>query len=160
LILAYQPEKSIREIGSDIQIPFVNTPWQIDFIELGGEKYNLDDIEHGIIRKNFNEPRIHFALVCASLSCPKLRREAYVGSKLDEQLDDQARDFLSDMKRNQISAKKLKLSKIFQYYADDFTEHGSLLEYINQYAPVTIYDDAVVEYLEYDWNLNDQNAGR
>jgi Protein of unknown function, DUF547 len=156
LILRKKPEKSIKDITA-VNIPFINSPWQIDFIEIGDKKLDLDDIEHGIIRKYFNEPRIHFALVCAAFSCPRLRQEAYVGSRLDKQLTNQARSFLGDVKRNQLSSNHVKISKIFQWYGSDFTKNGSLIDFLNQYSAITIKDDAKVEYMEYDWRLNSQD---
>ena len=155
LILRYKPTQSIKDITA-INIPFVSSPWQIDFIEIGGSTYNLDDIEHGIIRRNFNEPRIHFALVCAAYSCPKLRREAYQAVMLNRQLTSQAFGFLADVKRNQITPDNLKISRIFQWYGGDFTHDRSLIDYLNQYAPMTIQGNARVEYMEYDWRLNTQ----
>ncbi|NJM24903.1 MAG: DUF547 domain-containing protein [Bacteroidia bacterium] len=156
LVLQHKQPASIKDIGSAISVPFVNTPWQIDFIKIGDEVFNLDDIEHGILRREFDEPRVHFALVCASRSCPPLRREVYQGDKLDEQLTSQAEIFLADTLRNKVEHTHVKLSKLFQWYAGDFTAHATLLEYVNQYAPVLIYDEATVEYLDYDWRLNKQ----
>lgn len=156
LVLEHHQPASIKDVAAGISIPFVNSPWQIDFIKIGDEVLNLDDIEHGILRREFDEPRIHFALVCASRSCPPLRREAFEGDKLDEQLTSQAERFLADTLRNNVQRHHVQLSKIFQSYADDFTAHATLLEYVNQYAPVLIDDDATVEYLEYDWSLNKQ----
>ncbi len=104
-------------------------------------------------------PRIHFALNCASLSCPKLRREAYEGAKLDEQLTDQAKQFMRDPSRNKVNATKPQLSAIFSFYGKDMrTWSGgkTLIEYINQYSPVQMKADAEIEYLDYDWDLNDQ----
>lgn len=156
LIVKHYPVKSIKDIGSSIQIPFVNTPWQYKFFEIGGEKMKLDEIEHKILRKDFDDPRIHFALVCASYSCPRLRNEAYTASKLDKQLDDQARYFLANKKKNEISANKLLLSKYFTWYKGDFTKNSSLIEYLNKYAPVKINKDADISYKDYNWSLNEQ----
>ncbi|MFY0626451.1 MAG: DUF547 domain-containing protein [Reichenbachiella sp.] len=156
LILKYYPLKSIKDIGSAIQIPFVNTAWDIKFIKIGGEELSLNNIEHSIIRKNFEEPRIHFALVCAAKSCPKLRNEAYSSTDLDNQLTDQARSFLSNSSKNQITNSKMKLSKLFSWYGADFTKNGSLIEYLNQYAPVKIDKKADKSFMSYDWSLNEQ----
>ena len=154
LILQYKPDTSIKDIGSKIQVPFVNTPWQIDFIEVNGEKINLDDIEHGIIRKQFNEPRIHFALVCASISCPNLRNEAYTAEKLEQQLDDQAKKFINDPTKNKMGKQRSVISKIFDWYGGDFKKEGTLIEFLNRYSDVKIQVDAEVEYMDYDWKLN------
>lgn len=156
LIVMHYPVESIKDIGSAIQIPFVNTPWQFKFFSIGGEEMKLDEIEHKILRKQFDDPRVHFALVCASYSCPRLRNEAYTADNLDDQLNDQARNFLSNKKKNDITKNKLVLSKYFTWYKGDFTEKMSLIDYLNQYAPVTIDKDADISYKDYNWSLNEQ----
>lgn len=155
LILQHYPLESIKDIKR-WNIPFLNTPWTIKFIKLGGKKYTLDKIEHRIIRKQFEEPRIHFALVCAAVSCPKLRREAYVAEKLDTQLQEQGRDFLSADSKNSIATDKLELSAIFNWFSGDFKTNGTLIEYIRQFTDVEIQDDANISYKDYNWQLNDQ----
>lgn len=154
LILKHYPVESIKDIGSIIQIPFINTPWDIKFIKIGDKEYDLNNIEHSILREKFNEPRIHFALNCASRSCPKLRREAYVGKKLDQQLDEMAIEFINDPSRNIISRHEVQLNKIFSWYKGDFTEGQSLIEYINRYSRIKVNEDAEISYLDYDWSLN------
>ncbi len=156
LILDHYPLESIKDIGSAIQIPFVNTPWDIKFIKIGTEKYDLNNIEHSILRKNFDEPRIHFAIVCASYSCPQLRREAYEADRLEEQLSAQARLFLADTTKNKFSKDKAEVSKIFSWFKGDFTKDGTLVDFLNRYAPVTLSSEADVSYRDYDWSLNEQ----
>lgn len=156
LIMNHYPVESIKDIGPYIQIPFVNTPWQKEFIKIGGKELNLDGIEHDILRDKFNDPRIHFALVCASMSCPKLRNEAYEASKLDAQLNEQGRYFLANEEKNIITPNELKLSKYFTWYKGDFTQNGSLIDYLNKYSKVKINSDADIDYLDYNWNLNEQ----
>ena len=155
LILRHYPVESIRDIGSKFQIPFINTPWQIKFIKLEGQLYNLDNIEHNIIRKVFNEPRIHFALVCAARSCPKLRNEAYDADQLDEQLADQTWVFLANSKKNKIEKDALILSKIFQWYRGDFTKEGDIREFIDKHTEIDVSMDLRIRYMEYDWALNE-----
>lgn len=159
LIIDHYPVKSIKDLGPKHQIIFINTPWDIKFFKIGHKTMTLNRIEHRILRSEFKEPRIHFALNCASLSCPKLRREAYTGSKLDEQLTDQAKEFLRDKTRNQPHEKDPKLSAIFDFYGSDMRKWSgkSLIDYINQYSPVKINEDANIEYLDYNWNLNEQH---
>lgn len=154
LIVKNYPLKSIKDLGGSIYK--VNTPWDIKFIKIGEEVYDLNNIEHGMIRKEFSDPRIHFAVNCASVSCPKLRNEAYVGTTIEQQLEDQAKYFINNKVKNQIkSTKKAKLSKIFRWYKGDFTSSGmSIVEYINQYADVKLEADAKIEFLDYDWDLN------
>jgi hypothetical protein len=156
LILEHYPLKSIKDIGSAIQVPFVNSPWDIKFINIKGKKFDLNNLEHNIIREEFNEPRIHFALVCAARSCPKLRREAYTAEKLDAQLSQQAKQFLTDPAKNRIGEQEVQLSKLFNWYQGDFTKKGSLIDFLNKYAPLTIQPDAEISYLDYDWRLNEQ----
>lgn len=157
LVLEHYPVNSIKDIGSKIQVPFVNSPWDIKFVPIKGKEFDLNNIEHNIIREEFQEPRIHFALVCAAMSCPKLRREAYTAGKLDEQLSEQATEFLANPARNRISAKKVAISELFNWYEGDFTKNTNLIGYLNLYAPVKISPDATIEYMEYDWSLNKQD---
>ena len=154
LIVDNYPTKSIKDIKNGV--PFVNTVWDIKFIKIEGQEYDLNNIEHGIIRPKFNDPRAHFAVNCASYSCPKLLNEAYVPEKLDAQLDAQAIAFIIDAKRNIIKPDNVQLSKIFKWYKGDFTDKLDLISYINQYSPVKINADAVVEHMEYQWTLNEQ----
>lgn len=156
LITQHYPIISIKDIGASIQIPFVNTPWQLEFININGENIDLDKIEHGIIRKEFDEPRIHFALVCAAYSCPKLRNEAYQGFTLNLQLNDQAKSFLEDKTKNDISSSQIEISKLFKWYGGDFKKKTTLIEYLNKYSNVSIDKDAEIEFMDYDWRLNER----
>lgn len=157
LIIQHYPVESIKDIGSTIKIPFVSTAWDIKFIEIAGEKYDLNNIEHGIIRKRFEEPRIHFALVCAAVSCPKLRNEAYFADTLDEQLTAAAKDFLSNPKKNNIkNSKEAELSKLFSWYGGDFKKKTTLIEYVNQYSSIKLDKDADIDFMTYYWELNEQ----
>lgn len=146
LIIDNYPVKSIRDL---------NRPWGRKFIQLGDQTYSLDNIEHDIIRPVFEEPRIHFALVCAAVSCPKLLNHAYLPEKLDEQLDQQTRYFLNESGKNKLSPKLVELSKLFSWYGRDFTKQGTVIDFINQYSEQTISDIARVRYLDYNWDLND-----
>jgi hypothetical protein len=157
LVLDHYPVSSIKDIGSKIKIPFVTTPWAIKFFSIGGEKMSLDNIEHGILRKKYNDPRIHFALVCASMSCPSLRPEAYTAAKLESQLDDQARDFLNNPAKNKISAASAQLSKYFDWYKGDWEKNGQSVEkWVNKYSTTKIDAKTKVSYLDYNWSLNEQ----
>lgn len=144
--------KSIKDIGSVISIPFINSPWDIKFITIGGKKLDLNAIEHGIIRKKFNEPRIHFALVCAAKSCPPLRNEAFVAEKLDAQLHSQGVAFFNDASKNEITKNTIQLSKILDWYRGDFT--GTIPEIVNKYAATKANKNALVTFKTYDWALN------
>jgi hypothetical protein len=156
LITKFYPVTSIKDIGSSIQIPFINTPWDIKFIRIGNQTMDLNHIEHGILRKKFSDPRIHMALVCASKSCPVLLNEAYAPEKLDQQLTLQTKAFLSDPVRNKISVDKAQLSMIFNWYGGDFSKNGSSVRsFVNTYSAVKIKPEAKISYLEYNWSLNE-----
>jgi hypothetical protein len=133
---------------------------------IDGEQRTPDDIEHSIIRPRFHDARTHFALVCASSSCPKLRQEAYVGDRLDAQLDDQARRFLVDPSRNRIdpATGTLELSQIFKWFKDDFTRDGkSLADFLAPYLTpeqVRLLRTKKPTYLDYDWTMNAQAGQR
>lgn len=160
LILDNYPVHSIKDIGS-----VFSSPWKKKFFRLFGEEQNLDTIEHQFIRAQFNEPRIHFALVCASIGCPALRREAYTPEKLENQLNDAAIQFLTDKTKNQFLVEKqtLELSSIFKWYGDDFVKKfGSLEAFIadkitsNPNHQQLIRSKKVpIKFLEYDWSLNE-----
>jgi len=167
----YPGIKSIRDLGNI----FVS-PWRMRFFTLLGAERHLDDIEHGMIRKPgvFDEPRIHFAVNCASVGCPMLREEAYVASRLDAQLEDQTVRFLSDRSRNRYDPRRgvLEVSMIFDWYRKDFSSGLRGIEtpgeFFAMYAPLladsaphrqAISSGAVsIRYLEYDWNLNDAGS--
>ena len=130
---------------------------------VGGQLINLYDLERELLIPDFREPRIHFAIVCASQSCPKLRSWAFTASQIDQQLDESARLFINDPTRNHFDrTKKIAyLSKIFDWFTDDFVNHsGSLTSYVAQYvddpslAQALATDTYTVKFLEYDWNLN------
>ena len=146
LILNNYPVKSIKDI---------NKPWDQRIIAIQGKKYSLNDIEHKILRKEFNEPKIHFAIVCASVSCPQLRNEAYNPERLLAQLRDQARKFVNDPTRNNITSSSVQISKIFDWFKDDFTVDRNLIQFLNIYSKVKIPPSTKIAYLEYNWGLNE-----
>ena len=152
LILDHYPLESITDLHT---IPLVATVWKKKFFQIGGEEMSLHIIEHKILRKEFEEPRIHFAINCASISCPVLRREAYTAEKVEAQLLEQAQLFLSDESRNRITKDRVKISQIFLWFRGDFTKEGSLIDFLNKYTEVEIEKSAKVGYLSYDWGLNE-----
>lgn len=157
LIVDNYPVKSIKDLAPKNAVIFINTAWDKKFFSIGGKKMTLNTIEHKILRKRFNDPRMHFAINCASMSCPKLLNEAYEAKTLDKQLTGQAKDFLSDTNKNKVSKDKPELSSIFDWFNKDFTKTGKTkIGFINQYAPVKINDNAPLKYLSYDWSLNEQ----
>ena len=154
LILDHYPINSIKDIKKGI--PFVNSVWDITFIPMGKEKIDLNYIEHSILRKEFKDPRIHAAINCASFSCPLLRNEAYYASRLDEQLNDAMRRFVNDSERNQLDKSNIKISKIFSWFGGDFKLNGlSVVDYLNKYAKKRVQPNAKIDFLEYQWELND-----
>ncbi len=159
LILDHYPLSSIRTIGILPGAAFRTT---FISMRLRDRTLSLNDIEHEILRREFVEPRIHFAIVCASQSCPRLRSEAYRAADLDPQLDDQARLFVRDPSKNRFdpAARVLHLSSIFTWFHEDFERAaGTLVDYVARYAdePVAagVRQPGVrVEFLDYDWSLN------
>ncbi|WP_411893389.1 DUF547 domain-containing protein [Winogradskyella sp. A2] len=145
LILRNYPIKSIKDIKD---------PWGQRFWQFGDKWLNLNYIEHNILRK-MDEPRIHFAIVCASDSCPKLLNEAYTASDSESQLTKATKDFLNDKSKNEINSNSLKLSKIFKWFANDFKQNGSLIDFLNKYSEITISENAKKSYKDYNWELND-----
>jgi hypothetical protein len=155
LIMNHYPVKSIRDIGPKLSIPLVNTVWHLEFFTIGGKKASLDEIEHKILRKEFEEPRIHFAINCASISCPQLLNRAYTVENLEAQLEQAAKNFINDAKHNILEANRAELSSIFLWFKSDFTRKGSLIDYINQYANVKINKGAKISHIKYNWLLNE-----
>jgi len=144
LIVRNLPLKSIKDIDK---------PWNQRLWKLGNKWYNLDEIEHQILRK-MGDARIHFGINCASFSCPPLLNEAFTSQTVETQLDALARTFVNDSKRNQISEKNIKISKIFSWFSKDFKTDGSLIDFLNLYSETTISNKARKSYMDYDWTLN------
>ena len=140
LILDYFPVKSIKEIKNR---------WGK---KLYKKKYSLGDIEHKILRK-MNEPRIHFAINCASISCPKLLNESYNGRKLEKQLKEVTKAFLCNPKKNIIKNNEINLSRIFLWFSKDFGTKKEKISFISQYSGIELINPKV-KYLEYNWSLN------
>ena len=153
IVIRNYPVASIKDIKPGVA--FLNSVWDIKFITIEGEQLDLNNIEHNILRK-MNEPRIHFAVNCASYSCPKLLNTAYEAATIDNQLNQQAIDFINDPKRNVITAEKADVSSIFNWFTGDFTNDGSLKDFLNKYSKVPIAENTGINFLEYNWNLNKQ----
>ena len=149
-ILSKYPVELVTDIsysGKDI--------WSFRMANLAGTNYTLNQLRDDYLRK-FAEPRIHFAINNGAKSNPKLLNKAYTGDKLNTQLSDAAKAFITDPKHNVLSEKKLQLSELFSWFGTDFNVSGkTLIEFLNQYSPVTILPSAKIEYLPYSWNLND-----
>jgi hypothetical protein len=155
LVLTGYPDiQSIKDLGT-----LLRSPWKKKFVRLEGRTMTLDDIEHGIIRPKFQDPRIHFAVNCAAKSCPPLISEPYRGDTLDRQLDDAARAFVNNPERNYLKGNTLYVSKIFDWYGGDFKD--GIVAFFLEYASdglrsgiQRIGDGVKVQYLPYDWSLN------
>ncbi|MCF8243807.1 MAG: DUF547 domain-containing protein [Saprospiraceae bacterium] len=128
-------------------------PWDVKRVKIGSKTYSLDNIENAILRPQFKDARIHFAVNCAAQSCPPLLNRAWTAANLESNFEKQAKAFINNSKFNKISAKSVQLSKIFEWYAADF---GNLIDFLNKYATTKIGNGAKVGYLEYDWGLNRQ----
>ena len=165
LIVDHYPVKSIRDIDGP---PGGGTPFERPVGRVADTVRTLDEIEHEIIRERFDEPRIHFALVCAAKSCPRLRREAYTGPRLDAQLDDQARRFLHHPQKNHIPAGDgaIALSRILKWYGSDFGPTPTALQRaLAPYFEGSVRDSLAqgaytIRYRPYDWTLNAPSLGR
>jgi hypothetical protein len=171
ILTRYPNLKSIRDFGS-----FIGNPWKDRFFTLLGKPQSLDGIEHDTIRVPgaFDDPRIHFAVNCASVGCPMLREEAYTATRLDALLDEQTLRFLSDRSRNRYNAArgKLEVSSIFDWYGKDFgrgwkgasSVEQFLAAYANRLADAPEQQQRIrdgkagLKFLDYDWRLNDAGA--
>jgi hypothetical protein len=163
LINRHGERESIRNINTTLGLA-LKGPWREPLVRAAGQVYHLDNVEHDIIRKQFKEPRIHFALVCAAVSCPPLRSEAYTGAELDAQLDDQAQAFLRrspDKNRVDAPSRTVYLSRIFEYYKEDFgTTDAAVGRYVARFYPPGPERQLLeggaftLRRTEYDWSLN------
>lgn len=176
ILTRYPDIQSIWDFGKIFGNPFKDR-----FFKLLGQEFSLDMIEHETLRKpgSFNEPRVHFAVNCASVGCPMLREEAYVASRLNAQLEEQTRRFLSDRSRNRYSPQNsaLEVSEIFKWFKDDWTSGfrgfegkqppmQSREQFFAHYAELLATDPAHretirsqkadIRFLDYDWRLNRQ----
>jgi len=150
-ILTRWPDiRSIWDFGK-----IFGNPFKDDFFRLLGRPMTLDGIEHGMLRKPgaYDDPRVHYAVNCASIGCPMLREEAYVAARLEAQLDEQAVRFLSDRSRNRFREGRLEVSKIFDWFKEDFEPRA---KYFARYARALDYPggEVPIEFLDYDWTLN------
>jgi len=160
LILDNYPLKSIVDIGGPIRLINLarGAPWKNYKFPLLGADRNLDWIEHSKLRIDFNDPRIHFAINCASVGCPPLRRESFKAKNLDAQLQDGLLTFLSDKNKNSYNEEKkvLTLSKIFDWFKTDFeNKSGSVVQFVQVGFQDPIPKDVDIEYSDYNWNLNE-----
>jgi len=159
VVLDQYPTRSIRDGGSLLR-PIWKKPAGI----VAGREVSLDEVEHGILRKEFRDPRVHVAIVCASVSCPDLRAEPYDGARLDEQLDDAARRFLANPAKGLVAGPdgtSARVSSIFDWFAGDFAAGGGVPAFLRRHADPAVAARLAgltrdgLSYLPYDWSLND-----
>ncbi len=161
-VLDHYPTTSVRKIK-----PFAGFFSRIKF-QVGGRSYTLNDIEHDIIRYEFGDPRIHFALVCASLGCPILENRAFFPETLEGRLDNATANFINNPEKVRLDRENgvLYLSQIFEWFAEDFEDtHGSVIDFIAEYLPEadTTFlkeQEIQIQYVQYDWRLNAQSGAK
>ena len=146
LILNNYPVASIRDLHG-------GKPWDVKWIKLGNKTYSLNQIEHDIIRPTYKDPRIHFAVVCAANSCPPLASEAFTADNVNSLLETRTRGFIRNGKFNTTGNGRAEVSKIFDWYAEDF---GDVRGYLNKYLATPIAEGTELTYADYDWGLNKQ----
>ncbi len=156
ILSGYPGIKSIKELGGLIQ-----TPWDKEIVRIGSQTFTLDEIEHEILRPRFKDPRIHFVVNCASISCPPLRSEPYEAEKLEAQLEDATRSFLNGGENYRLDGSNFYVSRLFKWYGEDF--NNDAIGYYLQYASMDLKEkiqaagsSLKVKYLKYDWGLNGQ----
>ena len=145
LIVDRYPISSIKDIYS---------PWNIKVITIANKTLSLNNIEHDILRK-MGDPRIHFGIVCASISCPKLQNEAFNTQNTNRLLNKASREFLADSTKNELTTDAAELSKIFKWFAKDFKQEGSLIDFLNKFADIRIASNATISFKDYNWGLNE-----
>lgn len=148
LIVDHYPVESIKDIGS-----IFSGPWDQKVVRLFGKTVTLNNLEHDILRKDYHEPRLHMALVCAAKGCPPLRSEAYVAERLNGQLDDQSRVYLTSPTGMRLDRAKseVQLSAIFKWYGVDFT---SVPAFVSKHSGQNV-NGLKIRYVNYDWSLNE-----
>lgn len=160
LILSVYPDlDSIKDLGG-----WFHSPWKKSIVKLNRGVVTLDHIEHDILRPRFKDPRIHFAINCASISCPPLLNTPYAGTELDRLLNRVTKDFINDPHRNYIKQDRLYVSRIFKWFKEDFND--DIFGFFKRYADAKLLDQlnalgsgVAIEYLPYNWKLNDARIG-
>lgn len=162
IVLDHYPVASIKDIslGGGIVAAVTGGPWKQRVTRIGNVELSLDDIEHGILRRVFHDPRVHYALNCASLGCPNLETEAFTGAKLETQLDAAARAFINDLRGVNATAGSLRISSIYSWFQEDFggTEAG-VIAHLKKFASPALAQRLEhakrIDGYEYNWQLND-----
>jgi len=157
VVLDHYPVTSIRDIGGGL---FVAGPWKKELVAVEGRKLSLDNIEHDILRKMWRDPRVHYAVNCASLSCPNLMPQAFTGAKLEAMLTQGARAYVNHPRGVRVEKGRLTLSQIYQWYRRDFgSRDGEIIAHIAGYAEpklkAQLADIKTIAGYHYDWSLNE-----
>jgi Protein of unknown function, DUF547 len=153
ILTGYPGVKSIKDLGGLLQ-----SPWKKPFVKIDGRTLTLDEIEHSILRPQFKDARVHFAIVCASKGCPPLIAQPYRGAVLDEQLNRVTTAFLNRPGNYRLEGDRFEVSSIFKWFGEDF---GNLFDFYIRYAQGDLKqalqsgrDRIRIGYLDYDWSLN------
>ena len=146
LILENHPVNQILDLHN-------GSAWKVNLVRVGGNKLTLDHVEKEILIRQLQEPRVHFAVNCAAVSCPPLANQAWTEQNLENMLEERTRSFINDANQNNISSNSIRISRIFEWYKDDFG--SSLTTFLNRYSRTTINSNATISYLPYNWDLND-----
>lgn len=158
VVLTHYPVDSIRDIDISPGL-FSDGPWDKKLVEVGGEPVSLNDIEHRILRPIWDDPRIHYAVNCASIGCPNLQRTAFTGAELDSMLDKTAREYINDRRGIDPQGERVVLSSIYAWFTKDFGgDLSGVIAHLKQYASAELadaLDDAAEIEDAYDWSLND-----
>ncbi len=157
VVLDHYPVRTIRDIGGGI---FSFGPWKKELVAVEGRKLSLDNIEHDILRKVWKDPRVHYAVNCASIGCPNLMAKAFTGAALDKMLNQGAHDYINHPRGVRIEGGRLRLSEIYSWYRKDFgTNDAEVLRHLSTYAePALKKQLAGIESIagyDYDWSLNE-----
>jgi hypothetical protein len=162
IVLDHYSVKSIKDIslGGSLFSSLSGGPWQAKVVKVKGIDLSLDDIEHVILRRNFRDPRVHYAVNCASIGCPNLSNEAYMGAKLNAQLDGAARNYINHPRGMHFDGQTLIASSIYNWFKEDFggTDEGVIkhaLKYASPNLASKLRTAQSIGGFQYDWNLND-----
>ncbi len=154
ILSGYPGVESIKDLGG-----LFKSPWKKKIVKLDGAVTTLDHIEHDILRPEFKDPRVHFAVNCASKGCPPLYKEPFSGNNLDMQLNEVTRHFINDPRFNRLQGNTLYVSSIFKWFSEDFND--AIIGFFEKYASDKLRDDIIdrkpslkIKYLDYDWSLN------
>jgi Protein of unknown function, DUF547 len=161
IVLDAYPVKSIKDIslGGGLLAAVTGGPWKAKVVKIAGQDLSLDDIEHGILRPVFKDPRVHYAVNCASIGCPNLMREAFTGAALDTQLDAGAKAYVNNPRAIKVSGSEVMASSIYDWFGKDFGGQTGVLAHARRYAEPALKQKlegiTAISGYDYNWSLND-----